>query len=198
MSPRVTRLLYLLFAVLWVVIIARAYLTKKGPEDFVITVTQADVQAFARTELTALQQRSFAEGIELCGIIFERKGGTLGASPARKGSEASCGIAYFDEPGMRPLASFHPHGGYAPAYDSEAPSLLDLENDAASGMDGYVATPGGRFWHVDARGPATTLVCGPGCLPQDPDYQPCPGSEPRNRYTYRELAQRQLGSAQRC
>lgn len=193
MKPRTTRILYILFAVVWVAIIARAYITKKGPEDFVITVTQAQVQAFARSQLTALQQQSFEQGIELCGIIFERKGGALGASPPREGNEDSCGIAYFDEPGMRPVASFHTHAGYDPAYDSEVPSILDLQSDAASGMDGYVATPGGRFWHIDARARATTRVCGPGCLPQDPAYRPCPGAEPEARYSLEQLTARQLG-----
>jgi hypothetical protein len=198
MSPRATRTLYILFALAWVVIIARAYITKKGPEDFIITVTQSEVQAFARTQLSDLQQRSFTEGIELCGIIFERSDGSLGASPPREGNEESCGIAYFDEPGMRPVASFHTHAGYDPAYDSEVPSILDMQNDAATGMDGYVATPGGRFWHIDARGPVTKRVCDADCLPQDPAYKPCPGSEPKTRYSFKELADRQLTSNLRC
>ncbi len=198
MTPRKYTLVYITLAVAWLAIIARTYVLKKGPEDFVVTVTQQEVQGFAREQLMALQQRSFAEGIELCGIIFERKGGTLGASPPRKGSEASCGIAYFDEPGMRPLASFHTHGGFNEDYDSEVPSVLDLESDAASGMDGYVATPGGRFWWVDANRPAAIRVCGPGCLPQDPAYQPCPALEPRELYSYEELAARQSNPSPRC
>ena len=198
MNPRTTRILYILFALAWVVIIARAYTTRKEPEDFIITVTQSEVQAFARAQLTDLQSRSVAEGIELCGIIFERSDGSLGASSPREGNEESCGIAYFDEPGMRPVASFHTHASYNPAYDSEVPSILDLENDALTGMDGYVATPGGRFWHIDADGPSTTRVCGPGCLPQDPAYRPCPGSEPEPQYSFKQLANRQLTSNLRC
>ena len=193
MSSRTTRILYILFALAWAAIIARASVTKKGPEDFVITVTQPQVQAFARAQLTALQPRSFAEGIELCGIIFERKGGTLGASPPREGNEDSCGIAYFDEPGMRPVASFHTHAGYDPAYDSEVPSILDMQSDAATGMDGYVATPGGRFWRIDARGPIALRVCDAGCLPQDAAYRPCPGAAPEARYSLAQLTARQLG-----
>lgn len=193
MSSRTTRILYVLFALAWVAIIARAYVTKKGPEDFVVTVTQEEVQAFARARLAEIQERSFAEGIELCGIIFERQGGTLGASPVREGNEDSCGIAYFDEPGMRPVASFHTHAGYDPAYDSEVPSILDLQSDAATGMDGYVATPGGRFWRVDARGPSAIRVCDAGCLPQDPAYLPCPGPTPAPRYSLAQLTARQIG-----
>lgn len=198
MSSSKTRVLYALFALAWVAIIVRVYVGRKDADDFVVTATQPEVQAFARNELSAIQQRSFDEGIELCGIIFERSDGSLGASPVREGNEESCGIVYFDEPGMRPLASFHTHAGYDPDYDSEVPSVLDLQNDAATGMDGYVGTPGGRFWHVNASGPTATRVCGTGCLPQDPAYQPCPASQPAARYSFEELSARQLGSRQRC
>jgi len=191
MSPRLTRLLFIAIGIVWLVIIVRALVNVKGPEDFVITVTQAEVQDFARVQLGALQLRSFAENIELCGIIFERSDGSLGASRPREGDEASCGIAYFDEPGMRPVASFHTHGGASPRYDSEVPSLLDLRSDLASGMDGYVATPGGLFWRVDARVPEAILICGQGCLAQDPAYRPCPALDPRSRYTLAQLAARQ-------
>lgn len=198
MNSRTTTVLFVLMAIAWVVIIGRAYVFKKEPSDFVITVTQSEVQAFARTQLIAVQRRSFDGGIELCGIIFEDSNGDLGATAVREGSEASCGIAYFDQPGMRPVASFHTHGGFNTDYDSEVPSLLDMESDAASGLDGYVATPGGRFWRVDATGPTAIRVCGPGCLPQDPAYRPCPAAEPLPRYTYRELAARQLGPNPGC
>ncbi|MEM7690719.1 MAG: DUF4329 domain-containing protein [Pseudomonadota bacterium] len=198
MTSRTTQIIFAVIALAWVVIIARAYIFRKEPEDFVITVTQPEVQAFAREQLSAIQARSFAERIELCGIIFERSDGSLGATRPREGNEDSCGIAYFDEPGMRPVASFHTHSSYNPDYDSEVPSIIDLANDAATGMDGYVATPGGRFWWVDAASPSTTRVCGPGCLPQDPAYRPCPAAEPLPRYTYDELRARQLGTDPGC
>lgn len=198
MNARMVQILFVLMALAWTIIIIRTYVYRKGPEDFVITVTQPQVQAFARSQLAAVQQRSFDEGIELCGIIFERSDGTLGASQVRKGSEASCGIAYFDEPGMRPLASFHTHGAFNSDYDSEVPSIIDLRNDAATGMDGYVATPGGRFWWVDARGPTAIEVCAAACLPRDPAYQPCPAARPQTRYSFQALAARQLGSYPGC
>lgn len=190
MSKRATTLIFVIMALVWVVIILRAYDNVKSADDFVITASQGEVQSFARNQLQSLQQRSFADDIELCGIIFENSDGTLGATQPRAGDEASCGIAYFDEPGMRPLASFHTHAGHNDAYDSEVPSLLDLESDAAAGMDGYVATPGGRFWRIDASQPAAILVCGAGCLAQDADYRPCPALDPASRYTRSELAAR--------
>ncbi|MEO1647271.1 MAG: DUF4329 domain-containing protein [Pseudomonadota bacterium] len=198
MSARTTRILFILMALVWAGIVARGIMNTKDADDFVITVTQEEVQAFARIQLNALQQQSFAQDVELCGIIFERSDGSLGASPTRQGDEASCGIAYFDEPGMRPIGSFHTHAAQNAAYDSEVPSLQDMASDAASGMDGYVATPGGRFWRVDARGPTAIQICGPGCLAQDPNYRPCPDFEPEQRYSYEDLTARQLGANPSC
>lgn len=198
MTSRNTMFIFGLMALAWVVIVARAYTNVKTADDFVITVTQSEVQAFARDQLNAVQARSFAEDIELCGIIFERRDGSLGASSPRPGDEASCGIRYFDEPGMRPVASFHTHGSHNDKYDSEVPSILDLQSDYASGMDGYVATPGGRFWHIDWRKPAASQVCGEGCLDQDPDYRLCPGAAPESFYTLPNLMERQTGGILRC
>ena len=112
------RILYALCAIAFVVMVARAFLNVKGPEDFVVTVTQSEVQAFAREQLNAVQQRSFKGDVELCAIIFEDSNGDLGTTPVREGEKASCDIAYFDEPGMAPIASFHTHGAHDRDYDS--------------------------------------------------------------------------------
>jgi len=193
MTSRNTQIMFGLMALAWAVIIVRAYMNVKTADDFVITVSQSEVQDFARQQLNAVQEQSFAQNIELCGIIFERSDGTLGASEPRPGDEASCGIRYFDEPGMRPLASFHTHAGQSDKYDSEVPSILDLDSDHASGMDGYVATPGGRFWRIDATEPTAIMVCGAGCLKQDPTYKPNPGFEPQQTYSRADLLARQSG-----
>jgi hypothetical protein len=193
-----SKLIFGLIAIVWVAIIARAWMNVKSADDFVITVTQPQVQEFARTQLEALQQQSFARDIELCGIIFENSDGTLGATPPREGDEASCGISYWDEPGMRPIASFHTHGSFSREYDSEVPSMQDMQSDYASGLDGYVATPGGRFWRVDASGPTAEMICGEDCLSQDGDYVPCPASAPARSYSFAQLSARQTGTIATC
>ncbi|MEL7189545.1 MAG: DUF4329 domain-containing protein [Pseudomonadota bacterium] len=198
MNARTAPFVYGLMAIITAIIVVRAYLNVKGPDDFVVTVTQGEVQEFARAKLNELQQQSFAQDVELCGIIFEETGGILGATKPRIGDEASCGIGYFDEPGMRPIASFHTHASYSEKYDSEVPSVLDLESDGASGMDGYVATPGGRFWHIDANEPSARLICGPGCLDQDPKFKPCPADEPNPSYSLEQLRKRQSGAKVAC
>lgn len=190
MNPSTTRLLYALCAVAFVVIVARAYLNVKGPDALVATVPQSEVQAFAREQLEALQEPSFAGDLELCGIIFETADGELGVSRPREGDQASCDLNYFDEPGMVPVASFHTHGKHSEQYDGEVPSLVDISSDIESGMDGYVSTPGGRLWHIDHKARRARQVCGPGCLTQDPAYVPCPGDAIAENYSMEELDRR--------
>ncbi len=199
-SPRLTttRIIFIICAIGWMVIVARAYFNVKGTDGLVAQIPQAQVQAFARQELDTLQQPSFEGDLELCGIIFETAGGTLGVSRPNEGDEASCDIAYFDEPGMIPVASFHTHGKHSNRYDGEVPSLQDIQSDVATGMDGYIATPGGRLWHIDHAKAAATLVCGPGCLTQDSNFQPCTSDVISQRYTMQELADRFSDSNRIC
>jgi len=185
-----TKIAFLLIGIAWVVIVARAYMNVKGTDGLVAVVPQAEVQSFAQQELGALQSRSFAEDLELCGIIFETSNRELGVSRPNAGDEASCDIAYFDEPGMVPIASFHTHGSHSSDYDGEVPSLVDIQSDIATGMDGYVATPGGRLWHVDHETATAHMVCGEGCLAQDPNYRTCPRDDIPQSYTMNELAER--------
>ena len=190
MSPSTLRLVYALCAVAFVVIVARAWLNVKGTEALVATVPQPQVQEFAKQQLDALQSSSFEGDQELCGIIYETRDGVLGVSRPRSGDQASCDLQYFDEPGMVPIASFHTHGKHSDQYDGEVPSTVDIESDIASGMDGYIATPGGRLWHIDHRQRIAVQVCGPGCLTQDPSYVSCPGDPIAGRYTLEELRRR--------
>ncbi|AWW74634.1 hypothetical protein CD351_09390 [Erythrobacter sp. KY5] len=190
MNSSTTRIIYAICALAFVVIVARAYLNVKGTDALVATIAQPEVQAFAKERLDALQPQSFAGDIELCGIVFETSDGTLGATNSRPGEQASCNIAYFDEPGMVPVASFHTHGKHSEAYDGEVPSTIDIRSDVASGMDGYVATPGGRLWHIDHETATARMVCGEGCLTQDPSYVPCPGDMIAQTYTLAQLEER--------
>ena len=132
--------------VLWVLVVLNAMMNTKGADEFVITVPQSEVESFAKRQLSDLQERSFSRDQELCAIIFEDSEGELGTTPLVSGEKASCDIAYFDEPGMAPVASFHTHGSFDLEYDSEVPSMLDMQSDIESGIDGYISTPGGRLW----------------------------------------------------
>lgn len=189
-DARTFKLVLALCALGWVVIVAKSILNTKGPEDFVVTVTPGHVQAYAKQQLGQLQKPSFDQNTELCQIIFEDGNGALGTSPIIEGARASCDIFYFDEPGMAPVASLHTHGGFDSEFDSEVPSVLDMESDIASRMDGYVATPGGRLWRIDWVGQQAIMVCGTNCLPQDSAYRACPAHEPEQSYTLADLRNR--------
>jgi len=196
-GPRM-KLVYAAIAILWVAIVVHSASTRKGPEDFVVTVSQEEVQAFARARLGAMQARSFDDRLELCAIIFEDSEGKLQSSEVRPGDEATCDLKYFDAPGMAPLASIHTHGAFDADYDSEVPSLIDLEGDIGDRMDGYVATPGGRLWRVDWQRERAVLVCGAGCLAQDPAYRACPDDTVAASYTGAELAARSRRPVPEC
>lgn len=192
------RIIYALCAIAFVVIVARAYMNVKGPDALQPVVPQQEVQAFAKEQLNALQDRSFAENIELCGIIFETSEGELGASRKTGGDEATCDLLYFDEPGMVPIASFHTHGRFSRDYDGEVPSLTDIQSDIASGLDGYVSTPGGRFWHIDHEARVANLICGPDCMIRDARYQPCADDVIADLYTIEQLATRFSATSPNC
>lgn len=184
------KLVYAAIVILWVAIVVHLAFNRKDPEDFVVTVSQADVQAFARVQLDAMQARSFAEKVELCAIVYEDSEGALQSSEVRAGNEATCDLRYFDEPGMAPLASIHTHGAFDQDYDSEVPSLIDLDGDIESQMDGYIATPGGRMWRVDWEQARAVQICGEGCLRQDPAYFPCAADIISETYSRAQLAAR--------
>jgi len=198
MNSRITTIVFVLCALAWVVIVVRGVSNVKGPDALVATVPQPQVQRYARQQLEALQPRSFAEDLELCGIVFETSEGELGASRPTGRDADTCDLSYFDEPGMVPVASFHTHGRHSRQYDGEVPSLIDIQSDIASGLDGYVATPGGRFWHIDHETAEARLVCGPGCLRQDPRYEPCVGDRIEPVYTFETLRNRFARGAVPC
>lgn len=190
--------IYAAIAVLWVAIVLHSAWNVKGPEDFVVTVPQDEVQDFARVTLDSMQARSFAQNVELCAIIFEDSTGNLGASEPMAGDEATCDLRFFDKPGMAPVASIHTHGAFSQDYDSEVPSLIDLEGDIDSQFDGYVSTPGGRLWRNDWQQERAVLVCGKGCLKQDPGYRPCSEDAIASAYTLPQLAARMRQPVDKC
>ncbi|WP_209347508.1 DUF4329 domain-containing protein [Pontixanthobacter sp. CEM42] len=178
-------------ALLWVVIFFRSALGLSAPDPRMSTISQAEVQQLARETLSELQLRSFAESREFCGVIYEDYEGELSVTRIIGGGGHSCAPAFLKRPGMLTLASFHTHGNYNPEYIGEFPSPTDLEADIAGEIDGYVSTPGGRFWRVDGQARAAELICDEGCLAKDPNYVSCAAAAPqKQRYTLEELVGR--------
>lgn len=108
---------------------------------------------------------------EVCGYIIRHPDGRFTSTKLSWGSEAMCTTLPL-EPGVRAVSSWHTHGGYDHNYDSEVPSTLDVEGDMRQGVNGWIATPGGRLWYVNGRTGHAEQVCGTACLPQDPNFVP--------------------------
>lgn len=130
--------------------------------------TQAEI-AFAKSVLNDLQIQSFEMNREYCGYIGVDGTGAFVASEPARGRQGSCRA---DEPGegMDVLASYHTHGGYSQAHDSEIPSLDDLRADVAEGVDGYISTPGGRVWFNDAKAHRSRQICSLNCVAMDAKF----------------------------
>ncbi|TNC65993.1 DUF4329 domain-containing protein [Rubellimicrobium roseum] len=143
-------------------------------------------RAYVTAILSDLQQRSFAQNREFCGYIGLDPVDRWMTTPVMAGTEASCPLPTIPS-GMRVVASFHTHSTYSPYYASEWPTTQDVATDAADDIDGYIATPGGRLWHVDTDTMTVRQLCGRGCLPQDPAYVAADDGPLRPVMTYGDL-----------
>lgn len=142
--------------------------------------------AAAKATLKLAQAPSFDKEVEHCGLLAVIPNGRLIATKPRAGRKDSCKPKDFSSD-VEIVASYHTHGSYdADAY-TEFPSSSDVLADRAEGIDGFVSTPGGRMWYIDSERATVRLVCGAGCLPVDPDYQPDPDIVIKDRYSLREL-----------
>lgn len=89
------------------------------------------------------------------------------------------------------LASWHTHAAHDPGAWSEVPTLADILADRDEGIDGYVATPGGRLWHVDTSAMSVRQVCPQGCVPADPAFVPGEEGEILQRYSFPRIRRRE-------
>ena len=144
--------------------------------------------ALVRNVFEAIQPKSFAQNAEFCGYIGFDARGKLVATTAVKGGADWCEMDFPQH--LVVVASYHTHAAYDPGAWSEIPSGDDMEGDEADGIDGYVATPGGRFWYIDTEDMTATQLCGIGCLPQDPRFQPAPEDDIQESYTYDDLIEK--------
>lgn len=142
--------------------------------SFAFLATQASAQANGELDLVKavfnqLNPISIRDKVEYCGYIGLDAGGKLIASAPTRGDEGSC---LADDPTEIDVifASYHTHGQYSPDYFNEVPSGDDMEGDEEEGIDGWIATPGGRLWYNDTEEMITSQVCGIGCLASDPNF----------------------------
>ena len=152
---------------------------------------QALLTRFAKTTLASLQDGSFSNNREYCGMIGRTSAGELISTPARRGRTSGCNPRGFTDKSITPIASFHTHGAFHEMADAEVPSVSDLDADHYEGVLGFVSTPGGRLWMTDYRSKTVRQICGIGCLPKDPAFEVGMAGEIPKMLTRRELAQRE-------
>lgn len=146
--------------------------------------------AAVKSYMAEVQLLSFENNREYCGIVGYDMAGRIVMSKAKRGRRASCRLGR-DPAGIEVVASYHTHGSFHEDYDSEVPSVNDVEGDMEDGLDGYVATPGGRLWFVDGQTGISRQLCGLGCLPDDPEFVPEYFGPVAQRYSLDALTDRE-------
>ncbi len=148
-----------------------------------------DVTKLAIAVLNDAQSASFASNTEYCGLIGYNANGILEATDPRQGKRDSCDFGETPQD-WKVVAGYHTHGAYDRNVDGETPSMGDMEADFEEGIDGYIATPGGRIWHISVSDRIAKIVCGKDCVLSDPQYQDCKAFEPASSYTLTSLQAR--------
>ena len=125
------------------------------------------------------------------------RAGKLAATSPKRGRRDSCEP---DEPpeDFEILASYHTHGDDTQEADTEVPSLEDLAGDIEEGIDGYIATPGGRLWLNDARLRRAFMLCWPGCVKRYRRFREYRAYPPGHEYTLRSLQRRADNDTGEC
>lgn len=152
----------------------------------IVNAQQASEVTLVSSIFEELQPVSFAQNVEYCGYVGFNTDGQLIASKPTRGDEGSC---LADDPHYIEVitASYHTHGGHSLDYFNEVPSGEDMEGDADEGIDGYVATPGGRLWYIDSVDMIASQICGIGCLPADSAFVEGADGIIAESYSYDEL-----------
>ncbi len=145
---------------------------------------EGDELALVRNLFAQINPQSISENTEYCGYIGYTADGTLAASKPTRGELDSC---MGEDDGLDVVASYHTHGAWSPDYASEVPSGEDMEGDADEGIDGWLATPGGRLWYIDTNDMIASQICGAGCLPSDPKYSASGDGIIQISYSYDDL-----------
>lgn len=142
-----------------------------------------------RQVFAQIQPISTARNREYCGYLgFDGLGQLTTTAPVR-GRKDECEPDAPDDFDI--VASWHTHAGFDEGAYSEVPSVTDFEADEDEGIDGYLATPGGRLWYIDTTDGVVSQVCGLGCLFQDPDFVPGVEGRIERSYTYEDLLRRE-------
>ncbi len=152
-------------------------------------LTFEQIDAVAEAVLTEAQALSLANNREYCGYIAFNADDKLQYTAPIRGDIESC------EPPVVPdswelIASYHTHGALDPAEPDanfELPSSDDLISDSEEGVDGYLATPGGRFWFIDTVDELVILLGDTGYFAPDQRFMADVDCPPRAEYSFEDI-----------
>ncbi|MEX0286769.1 MAG: DUF4329 domain-containing protein [Paracoccaceae bacterium] len=156
-----------------------------------IRIPAKEVELVKRS-LASPQRQSFARDREYCAYLGRLSNGRLKVTAYNEGGRNGC-TPLRPGGGFRPIASIHTHGAYDPRVPAEFPTTLDMDMDRAEGINGYVATPGGRLWYLDSRSGVAVQLCSIGCLNRDPAFRPGDDGVIRRSYSYDQLKRLEFG-----
>lgn len=169
-----------------VTLLALAFTMPANADPVAYTLPDKGEIEVVKARLAPIQLLSFATQREYCGYLGELADGRLIFTEMVRGGHDGC-TPRLPGRSVRLRASLHTHGAYDPSVPAEFPTVLDMDSDAREGVNGYVATPGGRLWYIDSRALVTIQLCGEGCLPQDDNFRTGDDGPIRTRYTRDEL-----------
>jgi Domain of unknown function (DUF4329) len=145
--------------------------------------------ALVQAMFRVMNAQSIAYDREVCGHILRNPAGRLEVSKVSWGGPASCAMTPTPA-GYQVVSSWHTHAAWAQGYDNEVPSLIDVEGDLSQGINGWLATPGGRLWYINGQTGEIHQYCGAECLPSDPNSQMDARGPVDKHYTLSELRAR--------
>jgi hypothetical protein len=128
--------------------------------------------------MRAMNQLSVRFNREVCGFVLRDRTGRYSSTKVSWGGEATCASLPL-QPGVTAMSSWHTHAGWDPDYDGEVPSIQDVEGDMTLGVNGWVATPGGRLWFVEGGPARFARSAGAGAFPPTRPSPPTTGRCPR-------------------
>ena len=143
----------------------------------------------AETALTKAQDLSLKNNREYCGYLAFDGDDKLRFTDPLKGDVESCEPPYVDDD-WELIASYHTHGAIDPNETDvtfELPSTGDLESDMDEGVDGFLSTPGGRFWFIDTIDEVVIMLGDIGYFKKDRNFERDWGCEPLDEHTFDEI-----------
>ena len=158
-------------------------------EDPWDSLTFEKLDQVAEAALDNAQSLSLKHNREYCGYIAFDGADRLRFTAPLKGSVETCTppeVPYSWEL----IASYHTHGALdpnEPDVSYELPSGDDLRGDMEEGVDGYLATPGGRFWFIDTQDEVVIMLGDVGYFEPDKLFEQDTECGPWAEHTFEEI-----------